>query len=341
MESFGVAGKARAVWTCFRTALAPLLVALSLSVTVAHQAVKVAENDPERDSVHTWAYATQSGTEAGQGSLIPNWQARRLSLVSAGWAFRQAVVRLDDGRIQIRVATLKACIGKWYFGWMLAVCLALSLLRGVSPVAAMLAAFAMMQFGLIVLPQARAYPWDMPALCFATLAIVGWTWKRLWLVIPVLLVGTGFKESLAVFSLLLLFWPLPSWRSRLAWFALGAVGCVLVRFACLGRLATPEVVVAGHWVGIANLRHLAFMGGYGTPLSQNAWLATGGLMLPFLLSFRYRDGGWWTGVALWVLLAVTGIVIEYRIFYEMIPLIVVWLLHRNEVPGLPVRTRNP
>jgi len=315
-------------------------VAVSLAGTVAYQATQVTQRNGGA-SVSVWGYATAPANHAGRMALWSNWQARPLSMAAAGLVFKNAATPGQGMDVQINLGQHRLCVWAWYFGWMLAVGLVLSALRGVSPVVAMLAAFAMMQFGLILLPQARVYPWDMPALFFATLAVAGWTRKRLLWISLALLVGMGFKESVGVFSILLLFWPETRLRTRVGLFLGGVMGCALVRYACLGALPAELIVPSamgdmGGWVGYDNLRHLLLLNGYDKPLSQSTWLATGGLMLPFLLSFRYRDGGWWTGVALFVLLVGTAIVVEYRIFYEMIPLIVVWLLRREDSPPPPV-----
>ena len=114
-------------------------------------------------------------------------------------------------------------VGLWSFGWMLGI-LGLAAL-GPRPFLFMLGSTLGVAYAYSV--QSMVHPYDLPALFFATAAVVAvQRGKSTWLA-AILPIGMGFKETLGVFVALAWAGPEP-WRERLRRIALLGTFCLIV-----------------------------------------------------------------------------------------------------------------
>lgn len=71
-------------------------------------------------------------------------------------------------------------------------------------------------------------PWDLPSMFFWTLAYLLWQRKSYFPMLAVIVIGTAFKETVAVTAFLFFFTTL-SWRTRWTFFGATFVACLLLK----------------------------------------------------------------------------------------------------------------
>jgi hypothetical protein len=279
--------------------------------------------------------AFAGGLDGYREEVRPAWRAR---LASTWLADR--VVRSEDradagGDAAAAAADERTArrIGRWTAAWFAATLVVVLLTFPLAEFCA-LGVFAAVVWGYSMpVSGFRVFPWDMPALFFSALAFGlhrrGWRWG----LVPVLAAGVAFKESVAVWALVLLAGE-GTLRLRVLRTAAALAACAAVRHAIEGVVAGAPVPADGGGAGrsllVENLRHLLFLdagrrrsGGWESP-----WLVDAGFLLAFLLlpggaSFRpWRAAG----AVLVGALLVFGIVTEYRIYFELAPVAVAGVL---------------
>jgi hypothetical protein len=88
--------------------------------------------------------------------------------------------------------------------------------------------FAGMCYTLIPFDYCTIYPWDMPAMFFFTLSCLLWLKGKYFWMLPVIVLGTWFKETIAVTALLWFFTPMGRVR-QCGLFATAACACLLLK----------------------------------------------------------------------------------------------------------------
>ncbi|MDA8019453.1 MAG: hypothetical protein MPN21_18580 [Thermoanaerobaculia bacterium] len=211
----------------------------------------------------------------------------------------------------------------WTFAWMLAVLLLCASMP--RPLLGLFGITAGVSFAYGL--QGMVYPYDLPALFFATLVVVLVRHRRArWLPL-VLALGTGFKETLAVFSVLPFFLD-GSRKERLRAVGYCLLACFWVFLAIdfySGRsfwgfeavTAADDAQDAGRWKLALNLP-LA-MDPSSLVLFVNAGLALPLFFLP-VGGDRLARGFRWVGALFVAGLFLLAQAREFRIFFELIPL---------------------
>ena len=172
----------------------------------------------------------------------------------------------------------------------------------------------------------QIYPWDMPAFFFFALFVFfieTGRWRHLFWMIPL---AVGFKETAGLLSVAFLFCTEKSWKQRLVSFCAVVLLCLLVKIG-IGLLTNPEQFLvtmtnrerSGEPLRIGtNLFYILRYKWPATPLLVNA----GTLLVLFLLP----SSSWniWMLKTIGVLfvagILTYGLINEFRIFFEMIPL---------------------
>jgi len=258
----------------------------------------------------------------GLEDLARAWRGRVLSLWAADafGALHPALPVLPGTPADAAWSTV--AIAQWLGCWGLvlaAIWLAARRERALLPI---LGTYACLAFGYSVGPDLRVYPWDLPALAVFTAVVAGVSCgsRPVWLALAIWL-GMAFKETAIVLSLVAFALPLAR-REQLAWAGAMAAGCVLLKIGLdlttgngsVGlTMATSSFYDEGPlwwW----NLRQLSS----GVPLLVNAGTLLAFLLLPgrdrTLLAFKAIAGAFALGNLLF------GVITEYRIWFEMIPL---------------------
>ena len=220
-------------------------------------------------------------------------------------------------------ATEAVRIGQWLFVWFGLVGLVLVAAYRGQAVFHVLGTYACVAFGYgVSTEKLRIYPWDMPALAAFTLVVAlihrrrspGWILLAIW-------AGMAFKETAVVLCLFPLALSLP-WPKRGLYAALALLGCALIKIGIDLATANSAVGVTMAWGSFRdegsliawNLRELA----QGYPLAVNGGTLLALLLLPAsrreLVAFKAIAAAFVVGNYLF------GMVSEFRIWFEMIPL---------------------
>ncbi|MEM8930011.1 MAG: hypothetical protein AAGE94_02485 [Acidobacteriota bacterium] len=299
-----------------------LYLAVSLAVLVAQQAKKIATAYHLNPTLFTAHFSA----DVYRGLDDP-FKPRLFSyLLAAPFIVTDLEPSKPGSMGRISAPAFERLVAGWAFVW----CFATLLLCYATdrPMTMMFGTAAGVSFAYSL--QEMVYPYDLPALFFATLAVVLTVRRRhAWL--PwVLGVGVGFKETLIVFAITTLFTDEPR-RVRFQTFAECLVACCLVMLAIdlysgrppFGFEAFHQMQDPGDPAGpklFANLTTLF-------SASSFVWCVNAGLALPLFLlptrGDRLARGCRWVGVAFAGGLFFFAGIGELRIWFELIPLCLV------------------
>ncbi|MDA8019452.1 MAG: hypothetical protein MPN21_18575 [Thermoanaerobaculia bacterium] len=224
---------------------------------------------------------------------------------------------------RISAPAFEGLVAGWTFGWFLATALLCLAVR--RPATAMFGTAVGVSFAYSL--QEMVYPYDLPALFFATLVVVlALHGRQTWL--PVVLgVGVGFKETLVVFALATLFVD-GTRRERLRAFGECLAVCLFVMAAIdlysgralFGFEALHQAQDPGDPAGPKLLANLPTL----FTASSFVWCVNAGLALPLFLlptgGELLARGFRWIGVCFVGGLFLFAGIGELRIWFELIPL---------------------
>ena len=296
----------------------PAFVAFSLAVTAGHQARQIALDQENVDTFYSFAGGFEEYKELRQ-----EWRPRILANASAGLLVRFAESRGLSGPQEV----MPYVASSWALGWLLATFALFVALTRERALLYILGIFAGIAFAYATdIGFTRFYPYELPALfcfaCFVGLLMLG-RLEWLLLLVPV---ATLFKETALILPIAFLFWTSVGLRRRLL-FMLATIALALVVKGVVDIVTenpSPLLTMTAQEAGLVprwqeNLGLLLDVRAWTThPVFLNAGLLVAMLLLP--ISDR-RIG---MLKALAVLFAagnfLFGLVTEYRIWFELIPL---------------------
>jgi len=233
----------------------------------------------------------------------------------------------DGGRIT--ATAFRNAFGAYNAGWLFLIFVMLICLAD-NPVFVIPFVFAGMCCSFNSPGIATFYAWDLPAMFFFTLSCLLWErGKYIWM-LAVILLGTVFKETIAVTALAFFFTRL-GWKRRLVFFGVAFCGCFLIKlwisYAVLGHVQiftqdlnaeTPDKF----FILKSNLTHV-FSLSWGNPLLANA----GSLALVLCLPMRTLiDRGIKCVIGAFLIGQLfAGNFPEFRIFMEVLPVSALYL----------------
>ena len=300
--------------------LIPLIISFSTAVVMTHQVKNVALSDD--DNVETF-YSFANGL-AQYKDERQEWKTRILSNFLVGrlvHVVERAYHSTDPQKVMPRTAAL------WSFLWFVAI--------GIVFVAAFPRRALFYVFGTFTatafaytegVGATRVYPWDMPALfvfgCFVVLLELR---LQAWL-IGLIPIGTLFKETTLLLVIGFLFWPGVSRGRRLGAIVVSMLLALTAKGVVDVVTANPSPVLTmtlrdGPGVPryITNLQHLVAPSAWTThPVFVNVGLLASLLVLPNadprirmlkMIAVPFILGNFFFGH-----------IIEYRIWFELIPL---------------------
>ena len=304
-----------------RRAVAPLLVALALSITLGIHVTRVA---PLHKHSQATFYSLEEGLEHYREMPRP-WRSRLFAnacaslFVSRAESPEPAEVSAAAEARGREVEAFARGAGVWAGAWFLATCVVYWLALGPAALFFALGTFAGVIYGSLPGVDARVYPWDLPALfwyALFTMAVLRGRYRAL-LLIPL---AVGFKETALVYALAFLLWEEASWRRRLGWFAAVGVLSVAVKLGIdvvTGNSRYFFTMASGGGEYLRqNLRNLV------TFDARHLVLVNAGLLAAFLVvplrgprarTLRVIALAFLCGVLVW------GNMQEVRIFYELLP----------------------
>jgi len=313
-----------------RVHAAGLVIALALSVMVGRAVATIA-----LDCAHnriTFLYQgrfdiPESDKKAHDLPWYTNWSARFLSLEAAAW-WMDDVRNLDFAEQAPRFAER---VETWAFAWTLLILVTTLYTSRRHGLLACIATGTAILFGYLPGIADRIYPWDLPALFFFALFV--WLWRRnrqgwILLLIPV---GTLFKETVAVWALAFL-WMDGDLRRRQLWAISGAAlglgtyvaAATLIPAGTIGKVAHEGLDAVRSNLQFLGTGESEFTDFFKYPIRRwHLLLINAGWITAFLL-WPYK--GRMRAASLLMLLVLTlsilqwGVLIEYRIWFECIPL---------------------
>ncbi len=290
-------------------------VLLGLCGLVYHQARVVALT--HRDVPRTFLSLSEG---LGSYDLRQEWKPRLFSNTLA----TATTLCFVSGRAELTRQSLQAAVGAYAAAWFAAIGLLLVAWRREQALLFLFGTYAAVSFGYMPgLGDPRVYPWDLPALFFFWAAIVSIDrghWRYL---VALVVVGTGFKETVAVLCVAFLLAP-TSIRSRALRFGTAIALCVTLKAAIDVVTANPSplwTMTTGHESvpGTRLARNLARFREIGP---ANPFLVNAGTLLAFFfLDSRAQRSVMLKSIAVVFTLGVLtfGLVQEHRIWFEMIP----------------------
>lgn len=247
---------------------------------------------------------------------------------------------------QANIRDFEHSVGLWNTGWFLACCLIFVAFDLRNAIFLVFGTFGALYYAFTPLSESHIYPWDMPALFFYVLICVTYARKSITPLLLILWVGTGFKETVALGSMVFLFWQNLSLQRRLAYFLAAAVGCVSVKlaidlitgspsllltmtfdnFGLLGEIAETHQGFAYNWKALTKLY-----------LNHPIFVNAGTFVIFLLLLPKDLEDWMWKALGVLFLAGVMlcGVINEARVFFEMIP-ISLWAINKK-LQGLQAR----
>ncbi|MBI5570961.1 MAG: hypothetical protein HY914_13540 [Desulfomonile tiedjei] len=296
-----------------------LFIAVALSITYGYNSASFSFAHANTESTFK---SFSRGFEAYVADMPGAWRPRLFSNYIAS-SIMPWQAKDDDFALRV---------GGWNACWFLLCCCAYAIGDRKNALFLIFGTFGALYYAFTPESGIRIYPWDLPPLFFFVLLYIGVRIRRPLLVIPAVIVGTGFKETVALGSLVFLFWDELPVRKRLEYTAVCAAGAAGVKIAIDILTSNPtwgftmEWGVYGPLVGrgtsdlgivlLYNFKALA------TPTLNHPIFVNAGTFVVFLLlPVRDREDLMWKvlGVLFLVGILLFAIVNEYRVFFEVIP----------------------
>ncbi len=289
------------------------ILSLGLSVTMLYEAARMAPLNSDNEKT----FVTSHSTLEEYHQLRKEWRPRVLANASAH-AFSQLASRAT----QTPEGHLRATVGGHTAIWLLLTNVLLIMHFREKALFYMWGTFAAVTFGYTPEIASRIYPWDMPALFFFTAFIVCWDRLAYRSMSLVILGGLLFKETTIVLCCAFLFLDTPL-KKRLKYLVLTVTLFIVVKVAVDLAVGNPLPVLSmsakrfDEWRLLLNVQDLAAL-----RIAHPVWINAGTFLALLLLPNKNRTVLMLKCVASLFAVSVFlfGIIREYRIWFEAIPL---------------------
>jgi len=198
-----------------------LFIALSLSVTWFYMIRPLAFGVPG-NSTNVYVFSADSHTAYHLPVLENVWRPRIGGLWLSGRLFDLCV---KDGKLN---GIAYQNIFAFYHAAWLGLLFVAILIFAPEPIFALLGCFAGLFYMLTPTSMGYSYPWDFPALFFFGLSFFLWMRGHYAWMLPVIILGTLFKETPAVTAILFFFTGL-TLRRKWTLFGIAFVACLIVK----------------------------------------------------------------------------------------------------------------
>lgn len=302
-----------------------VFIAISLSITYYFSCTSYASGHED----NVIAFSSFSGGLEQYRKLRQEWRPRVFANYLAGF--------LVSPRMNARVFDHR--VGLWNAGWFMLCCLVYVVFDLRNAIFLIFGTFAALYYAFAPLSESHIYPWDIPAMFFYVSIYAAHARKSITPLLFILWVGSGFKETVALGSMVFLFRSDLSVKGRLAYFFAAVVGCVSVKLAIDLITANPSPLfsmtlknfglideIAATSQGWAYNLH-AFTRVY---LNHPIFVNAGTFAIFLLLLPKDLDDWMWKllGVLFLAGIVLFGVINEARVFFEMIP-ISLWAINKK------------
>ena len=304
-----------------KTRLIAVFIAFSLGVTW-FLLTRGAANGNNQNSLTLYVFVADSHIHGHYDQLAGVWKAR----IGGNWiAGRLADAFAQEGALTD--AAYQNVFGAYNAVWLLLI-FAMLICLADNPVFTIPLVFAGLCYSLTPPGEVTIFPWDLPSMFFWTLSFLLWQRKHYRWMLAAIVLGTVFKETVAVTALLFFFTTI-RWRRRWAFFGVTFVACLLLRLwitqAVMGQTQLFTADSGGHLS--SNVLKELF-----TPhLNHFLWANAGTFIVALFLPMKTRvDKG--TKLVLVVFLAglmaacaLAGTGLEFRQLLDVLPMSVLYL----------------
>ncbi len=307
--------------TTTRTKLIAAFIALSLCATW-FSLMRAAANGNSKNSLTLYVFVADSHIHGHYDQLADVWKPR----IGGNWiAGRLADAFADDGRLT--EAAYQNVFGAYHAVWLLLIFATLICLAD-NPMFVIPLMFAGLCYSLTPPDNVTFFPWDLPSMFFWTLSFLLWQRKNYRWMLATIVLGTMFKETVAVMALLFFFTTI-SWRQRWALFGAAFVACLLLKlwitYAVMGQARVFTADSGGH------LSFHVLKGLFTPHLNHVIWVNAGTFIVALFLPMRTLiDRGtklvlaaFFAGLTVACVLAGTDF--EFRQFLDVLPVSVLYL----------------
>jgi hypothetical protein len=249
------------------------------------------------------------------------WKPRLFSTSLAALTARASDWLLAKTALPVVKNSVELTVAIWTVAWFLLICLILILFFKRRSVFYIFGMLACISFGYLsrLHMAVRVYPWDMPPLFFFTLFVLLFSQKKYWWIFALLPLSVGFKETTIILCAAFLFTELP-WRQRLGMLVGAVMLCAGVKIAIDYFVHAPMFFTmetkpsdSGAFYLLENFANLKDI----LPFFINAGTLIAFFILPNanknILILKFLAIPFILGTFLF------GNMIEYRIWFEMIP----------------------
>jgi hypothetical protein len=271
-------------------------------------------------------------SEIGYVDLEKSWSPRVLSKALGSFFARGSI----EGR-EIVPGRFVHLVGLYASLWLGLIFLAYVILLRENALIPILGTYCGVAFGYMPGIADRLFPWDLPALFFFTLFICLLYAGKTRFFLPILPIAVLFKETACVLAIGYLFLE-SSRRNRILAFG------VALALGVATKLIADWATVSGTGLGldasklVANFRFI-FLGEFPHPewyiplqRINHPLLINAGLSLAFILhpsKGRHAKALWAVFLAFTASALIWGLILEYRIWFEMIPVSLYPFYRRN------------
>jgi hypothetical protein len=301
--------------------LVPLMITVGVAIALFVKVAPIASPSPKSDTYTTF-YSLSNGLE-NYYDFKTAWKPRLFSNSLAAFTAHVSDWLLAKTSVPVVKNSAELTVALWTAGWFILICFLLIWFLKRRSVFFILGTFAGISFGYLsrLHMAARVYPWDLPALFFFTGFVLLFTHKKYWWIFAFIPLSIGFKETTFILCAVFLFAELP-WKQRLG-MLVGSVALAMgVKIAIDLFIHAPLFFtmetklngdVANNFYLLENLQNLKDI----LPFFINAGTLTAFFILPNinknilvlkLIAIPFILGN-----------MVFGNIIEYRIWFEMIP----------------------
>ncbi len=274
-------------------------------------------------------------------SEMPNWKTRLAGPMISGWAYDQTLKNFaysvdtktpDSGNFVFagyRFNINNIIFGSYHATWLFLLFVILILHRK-DALLIMLGVFSGLMYNLIIPAGQWFYPWDIPTMLFFTWACLLYDKRQLFPLILVVWMGSLFKETTLCCTLLILLGEHWTLKKRIAGFAITVIACLLTRKLLMAVYGVKTTALAlndaanihgflfNTWSLLVNNIDDLFSMNLNHVLFANA----GALFLMLLIPWRNRRDVVFKILAVAFIIGqfLCGIIHEFRIWYEILPL---------------------
>ncbi len=298
----------------------PVIILLGVSFVLFSQAVA---DRPQQEISFATFDALSDGVENYYDFRTP-WKPRLFSTALAAYTVHVCEQILEKVSIPMAKDIRQLTLGIWTSGWFFLISLFFIVTLKKRSIFYIFGTFVGISFGYQVFYKTviRIYSWDLPALLFFSLFVLLYIRKKYWWIFVLIPLGVGFKETVFILCFSFIFSDQP-WRTRLAMTTGAFVISAVVKIGIDTYVHAPLFFTMETGMQNSILSELYILNNIHALKSLIPLLANTGLLVAFLVapnlsaeiqSLKFISIPFILGTLIF------GIVTEYRIWFEMIPI---------------------